>query len=67
MEITINNLFSDTCPMSPAQVRQVIGTTRRSLRKEVYKGLLTLDRGRISDNMTRLNQLRHASKDQLFS
>jgi glycosyltransferase involved in cell wall biosynthesis len=67
MEITLNNLFSDTCPLPKDQVRQVIGATRRSLRKEVYKGLLTLDRARIADNMTRLNQLRHAPKDQLLS
>lgn len=67
MEITLKNLTDQACPLDKDDIRKILRVGRRSVFREVIKGALTLNARRISDNWARLNQYRHASKDQVLS
>lgn len=60
-DVKIKYLFSYSCPLNKEETKKIIGISRRMARNEVIKGILTINRNRVKDNLIRLIALYNAS------
>lgn len=60
-DVKIKYLFSYSCPLNKEETKKIIGISRRIARNEVIKGILTINRNRVKDNLIRLIALYNAS------
>lgn len=62
IDITLKNLSDKSCPLEKTAVQKILHGARLSGYKEFLKGVLTLNKNRVSDSLNRLNQYRNAPK-----
>jgi glycosyltransferase involved in cell wall biosynthesis len=58
--IKLNYLSDSNCPLEPSEVKEIIRDSKRAIRINILKGILTFHKSSVTDNFKKLKEYRNA-------